>query len=344
MIQTGTASLVTLLMPFRNGESTLAACLDSILAQTDIPFELLAVDDGSEDRSAELVRSHADRLPSGCRLRLLQPGRIGLVAALNLGLTEASAPLVARMDADDVMYPQRLSAQADFLHRRPEIDLVACRVRAVPEAGIRAGFREYMRWQNGLIEPSELADEIYWESPVVHPSVMFRRQRVLELGGYREGPFPEDYELWLRMVGAGCRLAKLPRVLLDWTDHADRLTRTDPRYGRQAFDRLRAHHLAADPRLATDRPLVIWGAGRHTRKRVKNLLNHGFTVTAWIDVDPNKIGHRVWEAPVVPPSWLDGRDRPFILSYVIKHGAREEIRLELESRGYRRGRDYLMVG
>ena len=165
-----------------------------------------------------------------------------------------------------------------------------------------------------------------------------------ELGKYRDGCYPEDYELWLRMVRAGCQLAKLPEILLDWTDHPNRLTRTDPRYSRKAFDRLRASYLCKDPRLATNRPLVVWGAGRHTRKRVKNLLAYGFQITAWIDVDTKKIGHQVWDAPVVAASWLDGRERPFVLSYVIKHGAREEIRQELESRGYRRGEDYLMVG
>lgn len=331
-------------MPFRDAGSTLDACLDSIITQTRQHFELVAVDDGSTDRSARIVADLLDGWGRDGRLRLLRPGRVGLVAALNLGLRAARSPLIARMDADDRMDPRRLAAQTAFMADHPEVDLVACRVRGVPEAAIQGGFREYLRWQNSCVAPEEIADEIYWEAPVAHPSVLFRRDRVLALGGYRDGPFPEDYDLWLRMVGAGCRLAKLPEILLDWTDHPGRLTRTDPRYSRQAFDRLRAAYLAADPRLATNRPLVVWGAGRHTRKRVKNLLEHGFQVQAWIDVDAKKIGHVVGGAPVVAPTWLDGRERPFVLSYVIKHGAREEIRAELEGRGFRRGRDYLMVG
>lgn len=332
---------VTLLMPCYNAEETLAECLDSIQCQTFASFELLAVDDGSQDGSTRII---LDRQSRDARIRLLSPGRVGLVRALNLGLAAARTPLVARMDADDIMAPERLEKQWDFLHAHPDIALVGCQVRLFPEAYIRDGFREYVRWQNRCLTPEDMADEIYWESPLAHPSVMFRKAVVEAVGGYREGDFPEDYELWLRMNQAGLRLAKVAEVLLAWRDHATRLTRTDPRYARLAFDILRARFLAQDPRLASDRPLVIWGAGRHTRKRARHLLERGFRNTAWVDVDPNKIGHMVHGVPVVPPSWLLNRSpRPFVLSYVVKHGAQSEIRQALTAMDYLRGRDFLMV-
>ena len=149
------------------------------------------------------------------RIRLIQGGRNGLVAALNRGLQQATTPFIARMDADDRMYPNRLQAQRDFLLENPEIDLVASRVRLFPEHLIQGGFREYIRWQDECLTPEDIAAEIYWESPVVHPSVMFRRDRILDLGGYHHGPFPEDYELWLRLHQNGGRMAKLPQILLD---------------------------------------------------------------------------------------------------------------------------------
>lgn len=195
--------------------------------------------------------------------------------------------------------------------------------------------------------PEEIAREIYWESPLVHPTVMFRRQRVVELGGYREGPFAEDYELWLRMVAAGCRLAKVPEVLLEWRESTTRLTRTDPRYGTEAMSRLRADYLARDPRVDGTRPVVIWGAGRATRRRMEHLLAHGVTVHAWVDVDPRKQGRRYHGAPVLPPDGLELRHhpvRPFVLGCVTVRGAREWIAAALEAMGYAKGEDYLMVG
>jgi hypothetical protein len=205
--------------------------------------------------------------------------------------------------------------------------------------------REYLRWQNACVAGDALRDEIYIECPITHPSVMYRRAAVLAAGGYRDGDFPEDYELWLRLVQGGCRMAKIDRCLLDWRQHRASLSRRDPRYSRDAFDRLRADYLASDRRLASGRPLVFWGAGRRTRRRTRHLVAKGVAPCAWIDVDPRKLGNRIEGAPVVAPEWLgEQRPRPFVLAWVASHGARDRIAAALASMGYRRGEDCLAVG
>jgi glycosyltransferase involved in cell wall biosynthesis len=332
---------VSIVLPFRNAAAHLPDSLRSITRQTLDSYELLAIDDGSEDASAEIVRTHALRDP---RLQLLQPGRIGLVGALNLGLAQARAALIARMDADDLMHPRRLELQTDFLNHNQSVALVASRVVKFPRRLVRGGFAEYLRWQNGLLSPVQIAANIYVEAPIVHPSVMFRRNAVYELGDYRDGPFPEDYELWLRMHAAGLQMAKIPRVLLAWQERADRASRVDPRYARDAFDQLRASYLKHEPRLQTGRDLVYWGAGRNTRRRARLLIVQGFAPAAWIDIDPRKIGAQVWGAPVHAPAWLDRQPRPFVLVYVNNHGARDLIDEQLQALGYRPGEDYLGVG
>jgi glycosyltransferase involved in cell wall biosynthesis len=332
---------VSVVMPFRNAVATLPACLDSVRRQSLADFELIAIDDGSEDESATLVAACARR---DRRIRLLRPGRLGLVGALNLGIDEAAAALIGRMDADDLMHPQRLQAQYEYLQREPEVALVATRVELFPAERIQAGYREYLRWQNGCLSAEDVAENIYVESPFAHPSVMLRREVLLRLGGYADGPFPEDYELWLRMHRAGYRMAKLPQVLLYWRDGETRASRVDPRYSREAFDRLRAGHLARDPRLCGERAPAIWGAGRRTRQRARFLIEAGINPCAWIDIDPRKIGNRVWGIPVHAPDWLDRPTRPFVLVYVATHGARELIAERLAGLGYRPGADYLAVG
>jgi len=332
---------VSVVMPFRDPGPHLGPALASILAQGERDFELLAIDDGSTDGSRARLARAADR---DRRIRLLDNRGRGLVAALNLGLARARAPLVARMDADDVMAPERLAAQRAFLRAHPECDLVACRVRGLADGGPGPGWRRYLAWQNACLTHADLRDEAYWESPLAHPSVMFRRQRVLALGGYRAGDFPEDYELWLRMLSAGCRLAKLPQVLLDWRDHPRRASRCDPRYRREAFDALRATHLAADPRLHQGRPLVVWGAGPRTRRRARRLLAHGLALHAWVDVAPRRIGRWLAGVPVLSPDQALGIRGAFMLGYVTRHGAREAIAARFHAAGLARGRDYLMVG
>jgi hypothetical protein len=248
------------------------------------------------------------------------------------------------MDADDVMLPARLQLQSATLRSNPGIDLVASMVEAFPEESLQAGMREYLRWQNGCVSLAEIRDNLFVEAPFVHPSVMFRRVVVEDAGGYREGDFPEDYELWLRLAERGAVMAKLPEVLLRWRDRPERLTRTDRRYSRDAFDRIRAAYLARDPRLNDGRELFFWGSGRRTRVRARHLIGAGLVPAAWIDIDPRKVGHSIESIPVLPPSSLDRPVRPFVLVLVTSHGARELIASRLSARGFEIGRDYLPVG
>lgn len=336
------ARLVSIVLPFRNEAATLEACLASIHSQTMPEFEVLAIDDGSDDASPEIVARWSSADP---RFRLMCPGRPGLAGALNLGLADSRAKYVARMDADDSMHPERLRLQCEFLDAHADVALVGSQVSLFPESRIQAGYREYVRWQNECVTPRELADNIYVESPLAHPSVMFRREVVTALGGYREGDFPEDYELWLRMNEAGCRMAKVPQVLLDWHERDDRASRVDPRYSRGAFDRLRAEYLSRDRRITSGRPVVIWGAGRRTRPRAQVLLERGVKHVAWIDINPRQIGKEIAGVVVADPEWLREREpKPFVLVYVTEHGVRDIVAERLGALGYERGVDWLAVG
>jgi hypothetical protein len=285
-----------------------------------------------------------ERSRNDSRLRLISPGRIGLIPALNLGIARSHSDLIARMDADDIMRPARLELQREFLRDRPDIAIVGCQVELFPGKTVRDGYREYIRWQNNCLEHEDIAANMYVESTLAHPSVMMRKSAISSVGGYHDGPFPEDYDLWLRLYHAGHRLAKVPEVLLSWRERPDRTSRIDARYSKGAFDRLRARYLANDPRLRSDRPIVIWGGGRSTRLRVKHLFAHGVRACAWVDVDPRRIGMTIWGMPVHPMTWLARPDRPFVLAYVANHGARDDIARQLEEWGYARGRDYLAVG
>lgn len=325
-------------MPVFNAEDTLHECLRSILDQTHQEFELIAVNDNSTDNSADILRSYDDP-----RFRMYDNRGKGIVSALNLGLEHCRSDLVARMDADDVMYAARLEKQFDAMNRNPSITLCASKARKFPEDRVRAGYVEYMRWQNACLTDQDIKDQIYIESPFAHPSVMFRKKRILDLGAYRDGEFPEDYELWLRLFHAGECMMKLDEVLIDWRESDHRLSRTSSRYSQTAFEKLRARYLAKDSRLQ-NRDIVFWGAGRKTRQRIQFLVDNGIRPSGWIDIDRRKAGNEYLGVKTcMPDSLLRYKDKPFVLNYVRNHGARDECRRFLDAAGYTMGVDYLDV-
>ncbi len=330
-------------MPVRDAATTLPACLDSIRVQDYINYELIVIDDHSNDDSLTVIKQYAQ---SDSRIKLYRNPERGLVAALNHGLAQCRTELVARMDADDLMASNRLSKQIHHLWTDTNLALSTSRVRVFPIDHVTDGFREYIRWQDQCISARQIANNIFVESPFVHPAVTFRRSTVLSMGGYQAGDFPEDYDLWLRLHEAGHRMEKLPDRLLDWRDDAKRTSRSNPRYAREAFDRLRAEYLFRDPRVQHNRDnLAIWGAGRRTRRRCDHLLYKGIHPSAWIDIDRRKIGNQVNGSPVVSSRWItDQIDRPFVLIYVTNHGARDLISRELDQMGYQPGENYLAVG
>ncbi len=327
---------VSVLLPCRDAAPWLDACLDSLAAQTLTDLEILAVDDGSTDGTLARLRARARR---DARLRVLEVGGAGLVAALRLGAEAASGPLLARMDADDVAHPERLARQADFLGARTDVAACGTGVALFPPSAVGPGYRRYERWLNGLRSPSDLARDLFVECPVAHPSLMIRRPVLDALGGYRDAGWPEDYDLILRLHAAGLRAANLPEVLVRWRVRPDRHSLRSERYAPAAFRRCKVHFLRA-AFLPRERPVVVWGAGKVGKPLARELIRQGTRVAAFVDLDPRKVGQRIHGAPVLAPGEAEGRRDDYVLAAVGSPGAREEIRAALGAFGRRELEDY----
>jgi glycosyltransferase involved in cell wall biosynthesis len=194
---------VTVLMPVYNGERFVAETVESVLRQTHAGFEFIIVDDGSTDATRDIVGRFDDP-----RIRLVRLPRSGISAALNCGIRQARAPLIARIDADDLMEPQRLERQLAFVRARPEIGGAASYYRIIDErSALRGAFKvplhdvadveRHLRLGGWLIYP--------------HPTVIFRRDLALELGGYDHAfEVSEDVDFFLRMAEVGRPLLVQP--------------------------------------------------------------------------------------------------------------------------------------
>lgn len=301
----------TWLIPVRDCARWIGEAVESALADSEPTDEMVLVDDGSTD---------APSVPSDPRIRLVRQPPLGIVAALERGRALVRTPLIARLDADDRVIPGRLAAQRAALVADPQLAAVGGRARAHRDDGpVPEGMREYVSWVNGLADPHR---EILVESPMFHPASTFRADAIGQIGGYRAGDFPEDYDLFLRLAAAGWKLANLPQEVLEWRDREGRLTRTDPRYDRRAFLPLKFEFLARTA-LRTPRRVVLWGGGRAGRPWTPFLLQHGHSVVAVLDLSKARSRYGIH---VLRPESLVELEFDVLLVAVGARGAREEIR------------------
>lgn len=260
---------VTVALPVYNGERFLAECLRSIKAQTLEDFEVIAVLDGCTDRSEEILMDMRDE-----RFVVVKKERHeGLASALNYVLAHASAPLIARMDADDVMHPERFERQFECLAREPQIDVLGTWFDYINEKGKRV--------KKAFPFPSaheEIKRDFRVRNSIGGPTTMYRTERIRQMGGYRtDFPLAQDLALWLKCLVADFRLTNLPAVLYSYR-----------RYGAQASRQRRAEQLRLTNLAYALYGPEIWGddaprfelglpLGRRILKRLKHVLARGKT-------------------------------------------------------------------
>jgi len=195
---------VSVLMAVYNGQRHVREAIDGVLAQTFQDFEFVIVDDGSTDRTPQILDGYTDSRI----VRLKHPQNRGLIAALNTGLAAARGELVARQDADDFSFPNRLQVQVDFLRSRPDVALAGASWLFEPVPG---GARKPRRLER---DPLRLAWLLLFHCPLTHSSVVFRRKIIQDLGGYgKDDLFVEDFALWSR-VAQSHRIASVEETLV----------------------------------------------------------------------------------------------------------------------------------
>jgi glycosyltransferase involved in cell wall biosynthesis len=331
------APLVSILLPVRDEEPYLQAALTSLSEQTLGDFEVIVVDDGSADASAAIAAEHARH---DDRVRVFRQERLGIVAALRRALDEARGELVARMDGDDVALPGRLAVQLDAL-RGDGLDACGGGIEYFPEDGVRDGARRYAEWINGLTTAESTRRDVFVECPLPHPTIVVRREALVRAGAYRACPWPEDYDLVLRLWLHGARFRNVDEKVLRWREHPTRASRTDAAYSLDAFVCCKVHYLRAG--LLDGRDAVVWGAGPVGKAFAKELARQGCNVAAFVDVDPRKIGHTVGGAPVVAVDDAPVFREAFALGAVSGVEGRTRIRELVASQGRRDGVDFVAV-
>jgi glycosyltransferase involved in cell wall biosynthesis len=328
--------LISVLLPALEAQATLRSALSSVMRQTEQSWECVVVDDGSTDATARIAAELAERDP---RIRLVSIEHAGIVAALNTGLSQCRGQWVARMDADDLMQRRRLELQIAGLRAAPQLVGVGCHVRLFPRARMAEGLQSYERWLRSIEDERDVRRDAFIECPVAHPTLMIRRDVLLE-HRYRDCGWPEDYDLILRLLAAGQRIGVIPRRLLHWRDGIDRLSRTSPRYSIAAFVECKAEYLARGFLKGVER-YVLWGFGDTGKALCQQLARRGKHPSAIVELHPGRLGQLIRGVRVIPPETLPTLPRQPIVVSVAGPTPRTEIRAALAQMGFAELRDFI---
>ncbi len=324
---------VSVLLPARDASATVGVALASVLKSFAVELEVVLVDHGSVDDTRAIVERMGDE-----RVLVVEAdGALPFADALEIGRAQCRAPVVARLDADDLMHPRRLAADLEALSDDDGLSAVACQVKPFPTRSLGSGMRPYLLWQNGCLTPADIAREIWIEQPLCHPATTFRAAALDDVGGYLAGDFPEDYDLFLRLHLAGHRLRKRAVVHHGWRERKDRSTWTDPRMSRDALARRKARAAVAHFGLA-QRPVFIAGAGKEGGRIGKALLALGVVPARYFDVSERRIGSVRHGVPIEAASELAAlrKRQPgaFLICAVGTSGSRAIVRAQARGAGF----------
>jgi glycosyltransferase involved in cell wall biosynthesis len=249
---------ISVVMGVYNGMPFLTDAVKSILRQTFTDFEFIAINDGSQDESGAVLDAYA---ATDSRLRVVHQENKGLVTTLNRGIHKARAPLIARMDADDIAHPERFARQIAYLHAHPEIAVLGSAITLIDAGG--AVLRE-IPYPMGA---ENVAEKMRHEgSYVAHPAVMMRREAVLAVGGYREAfRHAEDYDLWLRLLDR-CSIDNLPESLLYYRQHGNNIS-LKHRFTQNLATKI-ARYCAAVRQQGGGDPILAWGKDKPIDARI----------------------------------------------------------------------------
>lgn len=318
------APLISVLMPVKNAAPFLAECLDSIIAQNETNWELLAVDDSSTDNSAAILRANADKDP---RIKVFTNPGNGIIDALRTAYNASTGNLITRMDADDRMADRKLEVLKNNILTAGKRHVAIGQVSYFAEGALGDGYRRYEQWLNTLTANGTNYMDIYKECVIPSPCWMVFRDDLDRCGAFTPNTYPEDYDLCFRFYDAGLKVVACHEVLHFWRDHSTRTSRNHPHYADNRFLQLKLNWFL---RLHRDHecPLVLWGAGQKG-KQLAQMLSTLKIDFEWICNNPKKIGKEIYGTMMQEPATFSALSNPQTIVSVSNPQEQAELKQRL---------------
>jgi glycosyltransferase involved in cell wall biosynthesis len=268
-----------------NEEKYIQICIESIINQDFQDWELIIVDDFSQDFSFSIAESFASR---DSRIKLMRNKVKGIIPALNLAFEKSKGVLITRMDADDIMPENKIGLLHQQLVDLGQGNIVSGKVKYFSESGLEDGFKRYEAWIN---ERAYYRD-IYKECTLPSACWMAFKKDIDKIGAFRNSRYPEDYDLLFRIYQNGLKIHGSDEILHFWRDHAERASRTDPNYRDQNFFDLKLYYfkmLDQQPHL----PLFLWGAGKKGKQLAQLMISQNIAFK-WVTQNQKKVGKHIY--------------------------------------------------
>lgn len=219
--------LVSVIMSVYNSEKYLSEAIESILNQTYRNFEFIIINDGSTDKSLEIIKNYAQQ---DSKIFLISRGNRGLVASLNEGMKKARGKYIVRMDADDISLSARIEKQVEFMETNP--DIVLCGTAAIV-------FDDKIQKKWKVFEDEKMIKaELLFSSPFIHPSIIMRKDLILKYNLFYNKKFlhTEDLELWNRISNYGLKMANINEILFKYRNTPNSVTKNADKYETKRFN------------------------------------------------------------------------------------------------------------
>ena len=214
-------------MPVRNAGLYIEECLESILSQTFSNWELIAIDDHSDDDSYNKLLGYTFK---DDRVSVFKNEGKGIIEALRLAFKNSSGKYITRMDADDLMVNEKLDVLQNSLNKSGLGNIAVGLVEYFAQSNLGMGFKIYETWLNSLTYHGLNFKEIYKECVIPSPSWMVHREDLVKSGAFDSNVYPEDYDLAFRFYKQGLKAIPCNYILHKWRDHEARASRNDVHY------------------------------------------------------------------------------------------------------------------
>ena len=319
-------------MPVKNAGSYLRPCIESILAQTCLDWELIAVNDGSSDGSDEVLKEYANKYDN---IQTANSTGTGIVEALQKGYELSHGDSIHRMDADDLMPANKLEMMSGSLEKGSVVTgkvSYFCDEREVGE-----GFTKYTHWLNGLMESGEFWRDVYRECPIPSSAWLMYKEDFETIGGFISSLMPEDYDLAFRILKHKLKVIRLKNVVHNWRDSETRVSRNEEQYFPLAYLPLKIHYFLELDR-NVKQGLVLWGAGKKGKLIARELLDKSVKFT-WVTGNPNKQSVDIYGIVIRSEESTEFDNSQIILA-ISSPNEQAEVQSQLNAYSLKNNKDY----